>query len=143
MTFKLRGMKLATSVGIPIPRLIYMPSLISCAMRFAIPVLSSMTGCFNYYITERLCALVFDASDRSLFDPFLVALASENPLNINSWRVNTIRIQFSCGDELFHFRNGNFSCGGHHGVKVSGSAPVQKISSSVALPRFYNGEICP
>src|SRR5258707_518053 len=34
------GIKLATSVGIPIPRFTYIPSLNSCAMRLAIPYLS-------------------------------------------------------------------------------------------------------
>ena len=41
-TSQLHNRPLAIKVGIPIPRFTYQPSLSSCAMRFAIPVLSNI-----------------------------------------------------------------------------------------------------
>src|SRR5690606_2282863 len=112
----------------PIPRLIYMPSVISRAMRLAIPFLSSMGSGF---------------SGGSLFDSFFIMRALEAALNIYARRMDLIGIQLSGLDQLLDFCDGDFARRGHHGVEVAGRAAVDKVPHVIALPGLYDGVVSP
>ena len=50
---------------------------------------------------------------RPLFNPFLIITSLEYAMNINSGRMNDIRIKCSCRYQLLNLSNSNFPCHSH------------------------------
>ena len=87
---------------------------------------------------EKLNPFLF--SYRPLFDPFLVILALKQTVYIYTGCMNMIRIEGACRNQLFHFRNGNFSRHRHQGIEIAGRFPVNQVPLRIAFPGLYNSK---
>src|SRR5580765_541171 len=98
------GMKLATSVGMPIPRLTYMPSWSSRAARWA--------------IWSRLSGGTSGAplAHGALLDRFLEALAADDALDVDAGRVDGVGVERPGLDQLLDLGDGDAAGGGDHRV---------------------------
>src|SRR5262245_40327037 len=117
------GMKLATSVGMPMPRLTYIPSDSSCAARRATwsRVSGGMSGA--------------PLADGPLFDRFFELRALDDPLHVDAGRVHGVGLQLPRFDENLDLRDGRLAGGRHHRVEVARRLPVHEVAEPVALPR--------
>src|SRR5512139_2350731 len=84
------GTRFATSVGIPMPRLTYIPSRSSCAARATIPSLSSFA-----------IAAPSAFPHRSPLDP-LDAGGDDQAVHEDAGSVDVVRVDLSDVDELLH-----------------------------------------
>src|SRR5688572_2247185 len=107
MMFIPGGMKLATSVGMPIPRLTYIPSRSSRAVRAAIcsRVSGGMSGA--------------PLADGALFDRLLEGRALDDPLHVDAGGVDLVRVQRPRLDQLFDLGDRDAPGRRHHGVEVA------------------------
>src|SRR5262249_17889008 len=80
-------------------------------------------------------------SDRSLLDRFFVILALEDPLHIDSGRMDAIRIELADLDQLFDFSDGDLAGGGDHWVEVARGLAIDEVAPAIALPRFDDREV--
>src|SRR5262245_43789142 len=108
------GTKLATSVGMPIPRLTYIPSRSSRAARWAIwsRVRAGMSGA--------------PLADRPLLDGLLEARALDDALDVDTGRVDLVGIELARLDQGLDFGHGDAAGGGDHRVEVARRLPVHQ-----------------
>jgi hypothetical protein len=75
------------------------------------------------------------------FDPFLVVLAVNNSVHVNSRRYDRIRVEVPGIDDMLNLGYGNSPCRGHHRVEVTGGFPVDQITRRIAFPCFDKRKI--
>src|SRR5690606_22386006 len=81
-------------------------------------------------------------SNSALFDSFFIGFTLENALHKDSWNMNLIWIQTSCGNKFFNFHNCNSSSPAHRGIKIPCCSIEYKITSVISFPRLYKSKIC-
>src|SRR5512140_3399683 len=121
------GIQFETSVGIPIPRLTYIPSRSSLAARRMIPSLSSF-------------GMALPLPHGLAFDP-LLARRHDDALDEDARRVDLVGVDLADLDELLDLRDRDLPRGGRHRVEVSRRLPVDEVSEPVGLPRGDEGEV--
>src|SRR5215472_10225671 len=119
------GMWLATSVGMPMPRLTVYPSRSSFTARRTMPSRSNI----------RLGLPHGAALDA------LLPRSHHDALHEDARRVNALRVEVADLDELLDLRDRDFAGRGRHRVEVARRFPVDQISQSVALPGRDHREV--
>src|SRR3972149_2565076 len=115
MTVMPSGMKLATSVGMPMPRLTTMPSRSSRA-------------------TLRAISSRVKPSD-------FISLRLHYALHVDARRDDDLGVQRSCRHDLLRLGDGNLSGGSHHGVEVAGRHAVDQVAHGVGPLGADKGEV--
>src|ERR1700677_1408534 len=118
----------------PIPRLIYIPSLNSPAIRLAIPNLSNA-------INDSLSLFCISQPHRPPLYPPLVIMALKDPVNVDTGHMYLVGIQLAGLHQVLDLCNGNRPRLSHRGRKIARSLSEQKIPHRVAFPGLNDGKI--
>src|SRR5687768_3476880 len=78
---------------------------------------------------------------RSLLDVFEVIRALKEPLDVNPWRVDQVRIEFAGLYQMLDLGDREARRRRHHRIEVARGAPVDQVADGIALPGFDEGKV--
>jgi hypothetical protein len=69
-------------------------------------------------------------------NPFLVVFALNDPIDVDTGRVNLIRIELAHFNQLLDFSDTDVATGGDHRIEIPRGLSVDEVPGFVPLPRL-------